>query len=307
MEHNKSITVEEMYRIIDSAYDMRVKKISLSGGEPLLWSGILELFSYQKLNNFEIKIYTSGTTKNFQNIISKINHPNICFVFSMFGSQADIHDKITGEQGSFHKTVEAIKQCKVRFNTEIHFVPLSLNHSQLRPLALYANDLGVDKISVLRFVPQGRGSSCKQFILAKEEDVRLRKEIIDLREAGFNIRTGSPYNYLFINPEPHCSTGVDKLIIAPDLSIYPCDAFKQVSVNKLVGEDEFSSLRHHSLSECWEKSKYLNKIREVLKAEFIEPCKSCPKLTICQSGCLAQKLILRNELKNTQDPSCLLH
>ncbi len=307
MDQDEVISLDEMKQIVDSAYDMGVKKISLSGGEPFLWESLSSLLSYNKFNKFDVRIYTSGTTDNFKKIVSKINHNNLSFIFSLFGAQADAHDKITGIEGSFNKTIESVTACQKRFVTEIHFVPLSLNYIELRPLVLFAKELGIGKISVLRFVPQGRGAECKNLILSKNEDIKLGNEIMKLRESGFNIRTGSPFNYLFINQEPHCSTGVDKLIIAPDLSIYPCDAFKQVSVIDLVGKDEFSSLKKYGLKECWEKSKYLEKVRKVLKTEFIEPCKSCSKLKECQSGCLAQKLILKNNLQNSPDPSCILH
>lgn len=307
IEQHESISMDEMIQLIDSAYDMGIREIALSGGEPFLWPSLLSLFSYNKFNEFDVKLYTSGTTDNFQSIVSKINHENLRFIFSLYAAKAFAHDRITGIEGSFNKTIKAIKESQGRFDAEIHFVPLSLNYNELESVVLFMKTLGIDKVSVLRFVPQGRGASCKSLILNKNEDIALRNEIIKLRKAGFNIRTGSPFNYLFINPDPHCTTGVDKLIIAPDLSIYPCDAFKKVSTIDLVGQDGYSSLKKHTLKECWEKSKYLKKIRDILRSEFLEPCNSCPKLKICRAGCLAQKLILKNKLDNSQDPSCLIH
>lgn len=306
LDQVESISYDDMVKILESAAEIGVKKISLSGGEPFLWSSISKLLANRKINDFKIRIYTSGTSTNFQDIVSKINHENINFVFSLFSANPNIHDKLTGSIGSHSKTIYSIKQTQQKYNTEIHFVPINVNYSELKPLAFLAKKLGINKVSVLRFVPQGRGSINRQFILNQEQNEILKKDIIELREAGFNIRTGSPFNFLFLNSQPQCTSGMNKLIIAPDLSIYPCDAFKQISLNEIVGNDEYSSLKFHSLQDCWEKSKYLNKIRSVLKSEYQEPCKSCDKLDYCRSGCLAQKVLLHNSLKNSQDPSCLL-
>ena len=306
LEQRDSIFYDKMIEILKSAKALGVKKVSLSGGEPFLWPGMSKLFANDIINNFKIRIYTSGTTKNFQDVVSKINHKNVNFVLSLFSANPNIHDQLTGSMGSHGKTLSAIQLISKSHNTEIHFVPTTTNYFELKPLALLTNKLGVHKLSILRFVPQGRGSINKQLMLNHKQNIALKNEIIELREEGFNIRTGSPFNFMFLNSQPHCTSGMNKLIIAPNLRVYPCDAFKQISLDQIIGYDEYSSLKTHSLKHCWEKSLYLNKIRSVLQSEYQEPCKSCEKLNYCRSGCLAQKVLLNNSLENSQDPSCLL-
>ena len=99
---------------------------------------------------------------------------------------------------------------------------------------------------------------------------------------------------------------IDRLTIGPDYSISPCDAFKQIKPEDLVGEDSFSSLKSHSLNECWDQSNYLGKVREYLTTDFGEPCNSCGKLDVCYSGCLAQKIIEYGDMEKRADPWCLM-
>lgn len=135
--------------------------------------------------------------------------------------------------------------------------------------------------------------------------LELRMAIETLRREGYDIRTGSPLNFLMVNEHPSCRAGIDRLIVAPDLRIYPCDAFKQVLAEEIVGTASLSSLDGASLRECWEKSPYLEAVRTQVASGVVEPCESCRSLVRCRSGCLAQRTILAGELVTGPDPMCL--
>ena len=159
----------------------------------------------------------------------------------------------------------------------------------------------------MRFVPQGRGILIKNKVLSKIQNIRLKRLIEALRSRGYDIRTGSPYNFLMLNKQPKCASGIDRLIIGPDLRIFPCDAFKQVKAEEIVGKLELSSLATNSFSECWESSPFLEEIRKYLTTDFAEPCASCTALEECLSGCLAQKVIANGNLEKRPDPMCLMN
>ena len=84
--------------------------------------------------------------------------------------------------GSFSKTIEAIESAK-HFNLapEIHFVPFAENFKYIRKIVKFAADIGVTKVSILRFVPQGRGVLYKGHALNRLQDRELRKTILDLQ------------------------------------------------------------------------------------------------------------------------------
>ena len=165
--------------------------------------------------------------------------------------------------------------------------------------------LNINKISVLRFVPQGRGSLNTNEILEKKDYLFLKKEIERLRKGDIEIRTGSPFNFLLLNNAPSCNSGIDRLIINPHLDIFPCDAFKQISAEELVGTKDFSNLQNYTLFECWNESPFLNEVRKYLTTEFPENCRRCGLLEKCLSGCLAQKVLKNGEFKKTSDPDCI--
>ena len=184
---------------------------------------------------------------------------------------------------------------------------LRSNYRELTDVVNLAKKIGATRVSVLRLVPQGRAMLIQNRILNRVQNFELRKIIQDLRDQHGHdfIRTGSPYNFLFLNENPACWAAVDRLIIGPDLSLYPCDAFKRIGASELIGTEKLSSLAHSSLSECWSESPYLNAVREYLSTDFAKPCNSCKSLKNCLSGCLAQKAIAYGSLEKNPDPDCL--
>jgi radical SAM protein with 4Fe4S-binding SPASM domain len=304
----RTMTDKKCKEIINEAIGMGIKEIAFSGGEPLVWPHIEKAVEYACKNGAKVLIYTSGNVSNINKRLKNLKSLGVkkC-ILSIFGSDQEKHEKITRIYGSFVRTLEAIDSSIIAgLNTELHFVPFSDNYIELNNLALLAKEHGVSQISVLRFVPHGRGYLFQKHILNKLQNVELRKSINRLRSDGYKIRTGSPYNFILLNDQPKCSSGIDRLIIGPDLRIYPCDAFKQIKAEELFGTIDFSSLNNGSLYDCWKKSPFLNAVREYLTTAFKEPCLSCKNIERCLSGCLAQKVIAFGNFEKRPDPQCML-
>lgn len=298
---------EKCRRILKEAAEMQVAEVSISGGEPLLWESLPEAIAYSGELGIDAALYTTGIAPNALNTFQKLKIAGLSrVIFSVFGKRRECHDAVTLVDGSFDATVDSMRNCiDLGFNVEIHFVPMALNYRELRPVAELARDMGITRVSVLRLVPQGRGSDYERLKLSHGENVSLRQTIAELRDEGHDIRVGSPYNILMLKSNPECCSGIDRLTISPDLRISPCDAFKQITPEMIGVSDNFSSLSNYSLADCWEKSTYLQKIREYLTSPFAEKCAGCNKLENCLSGCVAQKFYASGELTKHPDPMCL--
>lgn len=297
----------QVINILEQACELGVKEVVFSGGEPLLWDGIEEAITFSHSKNINTSIYTSGNVTDIESRLKKVFEAgNKRIILSLFGDCPESHERITRIRGSYQATINAsILANKIGFNTEFHFVPFPSTYLQLDSITRMARSLGVLKISVLRFVPQGRGQLLKQYTLNTEQNMKLREIILSLRSEGFDVRTGSPYNFLMLNNQPECYSAIDRIIVGPDMRIYPCDAFKQIRAEEIVGTLEYSDLARYSLLECWEKSPYLSAIRNYLTTNFAKPCVSCDYLEHCLSGCLAQKVIAYGSMKKKKDPMCI--
>jgi radical SAM protein with 4Fe4S-binding SPASM domain len=177
----------------------------------------------------------------------------------------------------------------------------------------FANDAGVDRVSILRFVPQGRGLILKRSreMLTQNETMELRDLIVNCKQQSKpSLRLGSPYNIMILENEVDCIAARQTLCIGPNGNVYPCDAFKNIEPEDIGLRDPYNNIAAHSLKECWEKSKYLNAVRRYLTTPFGEPCAHCQYLEKCKSGCLAQKVLEQESIENGDiakrpDPLCL--
>lgn len=302
MDRMKCIT------IIGEAINMGVKNIAFSGGEPLIWDGLEDCIKYCSSNDIETTVYTSGNCEDSADIFKKLAAKGLNrAVFSLYSNNEDEHIRITRKKDSYQLTLKAIEEAnKNGIATEIHFVAMQANYSRLNQIAELSKKIGVERISVLRFVPQGRGVSLSnQGLLNREQNKELRNSIIELRKSGYDIRTGSPWNVLWLNENPRCMAAQDRMIIAPDMKIYPCDAFKQVDFKNLSPKDQYSVIEKRTLEECWEKSEYFNRVREAQERIPDAPCRTCDKYDSCKSGCLAQKYLYYGNLTQNPDPICM--
>lgn len=299
----------KLNEIVNQAVSIGVKEIAFSGGEPLLHPTIENAIATASKHNIKTILYTSGNVDNFDIIIKKLIKVGLSkAIFSLYADNPYSHEMITRIGGSFQKTLSAIKMCvSLKLPTEIHFVALKRTYQCLTNVAKLAKTLGINKLSVLRFVPQGRGYLLNKDILNNTQYNDLKKTIESLRDAGFDIRTGSPFNFLLLSNNPKCNSAIDRLIISPDLYIYPCDAFKRISAAEIIGNQKFSRLDdNNDLKSCWNHSPYLNAIREYLSSPFAKPCDECDWLESCLSGCLAQKVLAASgQLLKKPDPNCM--
>ncbi len=295
-------------QVVTDAAALGVSDVVFSGGEPLVWPHILEAISHASSSGMDICAYTTG-----RNSLNGRNDPSLPkqlreaglkrAVFSIYGRR-NSYERITRVNGSHEQTVLRIQEFQSNgIETQIHFVPMHQNFRELQYVVDLAIELAIKKISILRFVPHGRGAFLrKTMILANSENLELRRAIKRLRRQNpsLEIRLGSPYNFLLVEKEVFCMAGIDRLIIGPDGSAYPCDAFKNYEVD---GNED--SLYQKSLHEIWESSNLCQRTREYLASEPYDECARCMNFPLCKSGCLAQKAMANGDFRMDKDPDCL--
>lgn len=311
------LTRDVVLSIISQAAELHIKSIVFSGGEPLLWPWILDAVMACNAYGLRSLLQSTGinpTGDGAKKIIALTRHGLSKVIFSLYSPFKNEHDRITRKSGSFDKTVAVIQEVeKYDIEREIHFVPLKINYRHLVKIIELARDLRIPRVSILRFVPQGRGIILKKSheMLLHTETAELRKLILYCRRHyDVNIRLGSPYNILILNERVDCIAARTVMCIGPNGNIYPCDAFKNIEPTDIGLNDPYNNILKYSLKECWKHSKYLNKIRRYLSTPFEKPCSQCLYLEKCKSGCLAQKVIEQESIEDGNivkraDPLCL--
>jgi radical SAM protein with 4Fe4S-binding SPASM domain len=151
------------------------------------------------------------------------------FIFSFHGATVQTHDYITQTPGSYKCLLTSLKKCQqADIQCEMNFVPLKVNVHEFDNLIGTAQTLQIPRISILRFVPQGRGALNRaELELNPEEEDLFVSEVVRLREAAsVEIRTGSPFNGIVPGNQVPCRAGFGKLVVQADGNVLPCEVFK---------------------------------------------------------------------------------
>lgn len=224
-------------RLVDEAKELGANKVSLGGGEPTASESFLPVVQRVLELGILLEVFTCGlatTTHGIASLPPAITESctglkGFKFIFSFHGASAQTHDYITQTPGSYECLLTSLKNClQAEIECEMNFVPLRVNVHEFGHLISIAMDLRIPRISILRFVPQGRGAINRtELELNPEEEDLFVGEVLRLREATtVDIRTGSPFNGIVPGNKVPCRAGFGKLVVQSDGNVLPCEVFK---------------------------------------------------------------------------------
>ncbi len=141
-----------------------------------------------------------------------------------------------------------IRASRVGLDVDVHFIPMKPNYRQFPDILECLEMAGVKNISILNFVPQGRGLENKQELMLDETELKEFGEILKREKENYsgNIRIGIPLNGRISHL---CTAGTEKLDIKYDGTILPCPAFKEMNVETM----EKYGIKLHSIYDDLEK------------------------------------------------------
>ena len=272
---NNFIDEEVALRLIDESASLSAKKISFGGGEPTLAPCFIPTLERTTQMGLIAEIFTCGLRKEnghlesiSDDIINKCsNYPGVKLIFSLYGANAAVHDYITQTPDSFALLCESLGKClDSRIECEVNFVPLKINFLEFEAIVNLVETLGINRLSVLRFVSQGRGYEYKEKLgLTKQQEDDFIETLLNLRiKRNIDIRTGSPFNSIIPGNKVPCRAGSGKLVVQASGNVLPCEVFKHhtrrnwgLSVYKLTLREVLTSTCLISLRRSLESSNCL--------------------------------------------------
>ena len=293
-----------------------VFKISLSGGESLLYSRFFDLFDFLKNWDMEVIIYTSGVILDEDdNMISipksminrlKINSENPKIMLNVQGYDEKSIENINMVPNSFkliQKTIDNLSSEKMFFGANV--VPFKKNSEHLENIYRFCLKNGFKLIRFLRFVPQGRGTD-QEYFHTPSEFFEVQKRIVEILKRNQDLKDdilieiGHPINFLFLLNQSHlyteqkvhyCRGGLDAPLISPSGEVSMCPAWKDLPQFKV------GNIYEQNFDEIWNSENFIlfrDFVKERYK-ELTEPCKSCSELQDCRGKCVAQRLLAHDD------------
>jgi len=311
------LTLMQCKNIVDDFVSLGGNILEISGGEPFSSPNIFALIEYAKEKNLKVYIYTCGVLGTHSepvpidnSVAEKMANLKVDrFFVNLQAASPQVHERITGVEGSFKVTTDSIATLiKYDFYVGIHAVPMKPNFKEVLSLVDFATHLGVQEVALLQFVPQGRGSFNRQELeLSPGEFKELFTMAYDVKfrySQRINVRMGAPINFCFLlnnSQVPRCTAGMDKCLISADGKVFPCPAFKQ-NTGFIAG-----SIKENSLVDIWKKSPILWQFRKFNPENLVGHCKACSYLNECKGRCAAQRVIAHGDLYHGPVRYCFIH
>ena len=142
IDKNKTLTFEEWKNIIDELLKIGCTDIQLIGGEPMMSNDFFKILKYAHDKGMNrIDVFTNGTLITSENI-KILKDTNATVRISLYGHNAEIHEKITKQKGSFNKTERALILLK-KYNipTTIAVVLMRENENFIDDIRKYIESL----------------------------------------------------------------------------------------------------------------------------------------------------------------------
>lgn len=283
---NKSIIIpsEKICQVVDDAKMLGAKRICISGGEPFLHPRIVDVVKHVSAAGLECYIYTSGVFYDggYCSIPVELLNAVKPFVTKLIvnyeTTDPERYDAIMGTSCNGLKLLENSIQSAVVAGMEVeaHFVPMHINWKDAVSVVERCKQLGVNKVSFLRLVMQGRAHENVNLTALSDDE---RREFISLVKSipvpgGDNaIRLGIPFRSNSF--QCACTAGVQKISIRYDGVVHPCESFKNDEPAGLISAKP-DNIYDKRLVDIYRDSDYLAEVRGIIgefkKMRCLESC-----------------------------------
>ncbi|MFH1062912.1 MAG: radical SAM protein [Candidatus Omnitrophota bacterium] len=247
--------------------------LSLTGGEIFTKQDIFDICFYLRQSGFDLSLFTNGTLINQSNIktIQKLNLSEVGI--SIQGASAKTHDKITGCQGAFAKSINAISLLKnEQIPVNLKCTLMKDNFAEYKDVIKLANELKVPYIIDPIVSPKDDGSKDVLIYRLSEEQLgAFYQDALLKQKAVFQNQVADDFT---------CPAGTVMASISAKGDVYPCIQLPEKLGN--VFEADFKDI--------WANSKFLTKLRKKINIEQCNNCKlscfctRCPGLAYLEDG-----------------------
>lgn len=271
---------DKFKEVILDAKQLGAKTICLSGGEPFLHNRIVDMIRLVSECGMDCYVYTSGivldtldqpmsipveTLKQISGYVTKL-------IFNIEAGTEQTYNRIMGTKYCFKKMQEsALCAARAGLCTEAHFVPMKININEMNEVMFLCKKIQISKLSFLRLVLHGRAKENAALLtLTERQTAELKSQLSKFQaQPDLSIRIGVP---LSLDLSCHrCEAACGKLNIKYDGGVFPCEVFKNYSMEKSLGGLNPENIYQQSLINIYNRSRYLCRVRE-MSEQYAENC-----------------------------------
>lgn len=299
---NQLLSTTDYKQIFGQLYLHGNEFVNFSGGEPFVRKDIIDIFKKAVQSGIDYGFNTNGTLIDQEKVDRLKEIPPNDISVSLYGHNQKLHELVTQSEGSFKKSLNAIKLfVNAGFSVTIKTMVTKFNVKHIGSIAKFVRDIGVNKIVFDSTIFRKNDGN--------ETPLKYRVDNYELKQFE-NSEYGKKLTY-----KPRklnsllCNAGVTRIAIDSDGTVFPCSIFRL----------PIGNIKRQDLNSILEKSEELHRYlqyrvrdlpRECLNCEGLNYCKICPGLSYNEYSdytkkyefeCLRTKIKLKCERKQVPD------
>lgn len=296
------ISIEEIEDLLSNMSEP-IRKIIITGGEPLLRNDILDII--QVCNKYgKVQLLTNGTLGDrelYETILSLVDSIQI----SIDSNIPEYHDRNRGA-GSFEKAVQNAGIISGIDNSKlaVAMTPTPKYKADIVDMIKFCQSIGVYQLHINRFVPYGRaekyedGFNLQEFYNWVDKGYEYIYETYvsyykQNRQFNFQLDVASDLNREVYSTGKKCSCGVNHNLLSIDCNgdVYLCPSLHKEGL--ILG-----NIKEKSLVDIKSESK---KRYKSFLVDDLDKCKDCELKYFCAGGCRAIALNNTDDIYGVED------
>lgn len=226
------LSTSQIISALERLFRLGVSTMDISGGEMLTRKGWEKIIEFCK-GKTTLSILTNGTLITEEIADTLVNCDRVSI--SLYGADAETHDKVTGEKGSFEKVLRGAALLTKR-GVEVRAAVLMFpfNMYQLKDIVKRAISIGCKTVQVGIICSVGRAQN-KHWELSEKERAWLGEMMNELKKMHKDIEIRWEEEH--VEKEEHkCGAGFTRWEITSNGDIYPCATIR-ISLGNVIEED----------------------------------------------------------------------
>lgn len=274
------------------------QRITFTGGEPFLTKDVEEHVLYSRMKKKFVNIISNGNVGSNEQYQTMSDLGVSLIQFPLLSHTNEIHDRLTGRNGSFQKVVNSIKFFKSQ-NTDICtvFVLTKMNIEQFEKTLEFAKNIGVKRVLLARFNVGGNGIKNMHKLIISKDELNETFSLAEKLANQLNIKITANVCV------PHCVVNPDDY---KNLFISSCSAnFKK----RPITIDAFGDIRLCNHSPKIVGNIHKDKLEDIFNIDYVKSwegckpayCTNCDLWNKCRGGCRAASEQVNGSIE-TVDP-----
>jgi AdoMet-dependent heme synthase len=196
LSNPNELTTEEGKHLIDQIADMDVPIFVMTGGDPIKRPDVFELIRYATSRGVHAALTPSATPLLTREVIFQLKQAGLSrLAISLDGHTAETHEAVRGVQGSYARTLDAVRWAnEAGLPIQVHTTVSRHNAASLDSLAVMLQEMKIIMWSVFFLVPLGRGKN--EDVLTGAEFEAVFAKLYELsKKVPFQVKTTEAMHY----------------------------------------------------------------------------------------------------------------